>query len=138
MASTARAGKDLDRPLARHRKWMKRFLRFAKRRGDRCLTMHYEALCASPQAELERLAAFLGIDFEPAMLRPAEKPHHFVHSSVSGYLKASNEIRRDERWQEELPFDAIERIERVMKKLSCFDGRMEVHRAPAGDGVRRA
>ena len=135
MASTARAGKDIRHPLGRHKKWMKRYLRFARGRGKRCLTVHYEDLCAAPRAELERICAFLGLEFEPGMLRPAEKDHHFVHSSVSGYLKASNEIRRDERWREELSVDAIREVERVMRKLPCFEGRVDSFRAPIGEGA---
>ena len=135
MASTARQGKDIAHPLARHKKWMKRYLRFARSRGERCLTVHYEDLCRTPQAELERICAFLGLAFEPALLRPAEKVHHFVHSSVSGYLKASNEIRRDERWREELPIETIRDIERVMRKLPCFEGRIETYRAPVGESA---
>ena len=125
MASTARDGKDIAHPLRRHKKWMKRYLRFARKRGERCLTVHYEDLCREPRGELERVCRFLGLEFQPAMLRPAEKDHHFVHSSTSGYLKASNEIRRDERWRQELPVERIRDVERVMKKLACFDGRAE-------------
>jgi len=135
MASTARQGKDIRHPLGRHKKWMKRYLRFARGRGERCLTVHYEDLCRAPQAELERICAFLGLAYEPAMLRPAEKVHHFVHSSVSGYLKASNEIRRDERWRDELPVDAIREVERVMRKLPCFEGRVDTFRAPIVEGA---
>jgi len=99
MAATARLGKDLGHPIRRHKKWMKRLLKFANKREreGRCLTVQYEDLCRAPQAELERVCAFLGLDFQPAMLQPTGKIHHFVNSSVSGYLKASNEIRRDER-----------------------------------------
>lgn len=134
MAATARLGKDLDHPIRRHEKWMKRLQRFAQKREreGRCLTLHYEDLCRAPQAELERVSAFLGLAFEPAMLQPAGKVHHFVNASVSGYLKASNEIRRDERWQEELPVETIREIERVMRKLACFEGRFEPFRAPIG------
>ena len=135
MASTARGGKDIDHPLRRHRKWMRRFQRFARKRGERCLTLHYEDLCRAPRAELEKVSGFLGLEFEPAMLRPAEKDHHFVHSSTSGYLKASNEIRLDERWREELPAEAIREVERVMRKLPCFEGRVDGVRAPIGEGA---
>lgn len=136
IASTAREGKDTARTLVRHNKWMKRYLRFARSRGERALTVHYEDLCRAPQSELERISAFLGLAYEPAMLRPAEKDHHFVHSSVSGYLKASNEIRRDERWRNELPVETVRDVERAMRRLSCFEGRVETHAAPLEEGAR--
>lgn len=125
IAATAREGKDTARTLVRHHKWMKRYLRFAQSRGDRALTVHYEDLCRAPQSEMEKISSFLGLAYEPAMLRPADKAHHFVHSSVSGYLKASNEIRRDERWRKELPVETAREAERIMRGLACFEGRIE-------------
>ena len=125
MASAARKGKDLAEPLRKHKKWMKRLQRFVAKKKDRGLVVHYEDLCRDPKAELERICTFLGLEFEPAMLRPADQVHHFVHSSASGYLKASNEIRRDERWREELRPDQVAAIEEVMGQLDCFQGRFE-------------
>jgi hypothetical protein len=62
------------------------------------------------------------------MLRPAERVHHFVHSSASGYLKASNEIRLDERWRSELAAADIAAIEAAMARIDAFRDRLQ----PAG------
>lgn len=129
LASAARVGKDLTHPLKKHVKWMKRLERFARARGDRALVVHYEDLCVDPEAELRRVCDFMGIAFEPAMLRPADQVHHFVHSSASGYLKASNEIHLDERWRHELPREALAAIERAMERLEVFRGRSLAARA---------
>jgi hypothetical protein len=44
--------------------------RLARRLPDeRHLTLHYERLVAEPEAELTRLCAFMGVRFDPAMLR---------------------------------------------------------------------
>jgi hypothetical protein len=123
LASAARVGKDLDRPLKKHVKWMKRLERFARSRGARALIVHYEDLCVDPAGELRRVCDFLGLEFEPAMLRPADRVHHFVHSSASGYLRESNEIQLDERWRDELPAQALARIEAAMERLEVFRNR---------------
>jgi hypothetical protein len=128
LASAARVGKDLGRPLAKHKKWMRRLQRFVDKRPERSLVVHYEDLCRAPEAELRRLCAFLGLDFEPAMLRPADRVHHFVHSSASGYLEASNEIRLDERWRAELTPSQLAAIEAEMSRIDAFRDRFE----PAG------
>lgn len=117
LASAARVGKPLDGPLRKHEKWVKRLHRFVKRQGERGLVVRYEDLCARPEEELRRLCSFLGLDPEPAMLTPADRVHHFVHSSSSGYLRNSNELRRDERWKEELEPASIARIEAVMRRV---------------------
>lgn len=131
LASAARVGKDLERPLKKHRKWMRRLQRFVDKRPDRSIVVHYEDLCRDPEAELRRLCGFLGLEFDPLMLRPAERVHHFVHSSASGYLKASNEIRLDERWREELTPSQLAAIEAEMKRIDAFKGRL----TPAARGA---
>lgn len=117
MSSTVRAGTELERPLSKHVKWSKRLAKFARRNPQRCHTVFYEDLCTDPRGELEKLCAFLGIAFEPALLRPADAVHHFVHSSASGYLKGSNEIALDERWRRELTPEQIAQIEKKMRKV---------------------
>ena len=125
LASAARANKDLRHVLTKHVKWMKRLQRLAEKHSDRSLVVHYEDLCTSPESELRRVCGFLGLDFEAPMLRPADQPHHFVHSSASGYLRASNEIRLDERWRNELSAENLARIEKAMESLRVFDGRVQ-------------
>jgi len=117
LASAVRDGEDPAHQLERHLKWMNRLSGFVDKLGDRGLVVRYEDLCSNPEAELRRIVAFMGLEFDPAMLRPADTVHHFVHSSVSGYLRNQNEIRLDERWRRELDAGTIARIEGVMKKV---------------------
>ena len=115
LASAVREGADPDRQLKRHRKWMKRLSGFLDDLGDRGLVMRYEDLCSNSEAELRRVVAFMDLEFDPAVLRPADTEQHFVHSSVSGYLRNQNEIRLDERWRRELDAGTIARVESVMR-----------------------
>ena len=117
MAATVRAGGDLAGALAKHVKWKKRLQRFCARRGERVIRVRYEDLCLHPRRELERLVEFLGVAFADEMLRPADREHHFVHSSRSPYLAGSNEIRLDQRWQRELTPEALATIEAAMRRV---------------------
>jgi hypothetical protein len=120
MGSAARRGRDVGRQLRRHRKWMNRYSRFVKRKKGNGLIVRYEDFCRQPESELRRICAFVGLDFEPTMLEPAAKQHHFIHSSMSLYLKGTNEIRSDERWREHLSPHWIAEVERAMKRIDVF------------------
>jgi hypothetical protein len=126
LASVVRAGKDLDNALRKHKKWTSRLQRFIGRKGERALRVYYEDLADRPEAELRRICDFIGIEFVPEMLRPAEKRHHFIASSVSDYLKGSNEIRLDERWRTELSHEQVNRIERMMSRQKLLRDRYAV------------
>ena len=102
MGSAARRGRNVPRLLRKHKKWMNRYWRYVKRKKENGLIVRYEDFCRQPESELRRICTFLGLDFEPAMLLPAEQEHHFIHSSMSPYLKNSNEIRVDERWRKDM------------------------------------
>jgi hypothetical protein len=125
MASALRKERDLSHLLKKHVKWMRRLSSYARRRGERALVMHYEDLCREPERELRRLCAFMGLPFTPELLRPADGVHHLVHSSTSGYLKGTNDIRLDERWRKELSPEHLTRIEDAMERLDVFRGRFE-------------
>jgi glycosyltransferase involved in cell wall biosynthesis len=68
-------GSDSVAELARQcRRTYRRRERFAAELGpERYATLHYEKLLADPEGTLRRLCAFLGEDFDPAMLRYAER-----------------------------------------------------------------
>jgi hypothetical protein len=117
LSSSRRAGKEIEGSLRKHRKWIRRLARFARNRYGRVLTVYYEDLAGNPERELRRMTDFLGLPYLPAMLRPADQVHHFIHSSVSGYLKGTNEIRVDERWRGELSTEEIEQITAEMNRI---------------------
>lgn len=52
-------------------------LRFERQRGASALRVRYEDLVATPEAELQRVSSFLGVDFAPELLaRTFANPHH--------------------------------------------------------------
>lgn len=124
LASAVREHKGFDRLLPRHLKWMRRLSRFAARKGERALTVYYEDLCRAPEPELRRVCTFLGVEFAPALLRPAVGVQHLVHASASRYSQTASEIRLDERWRQELSADQIARTEAGMRRVPVFRERL--------------
>ena len=115
-----RSTKGLANFLARHKKWMQRFQKFTEKQGHRVLILRYEDLCLYPESQLKRICQFLGIDFEDNMLFPANKSHHFIHSSTSGYLRNANQLVIDERWRHELQPEDIRRINTVTNEVNLL------------------
>lgn len=81
------------------------------------LNVHYEALATSPEAELRRIADFLGIDFHPQMLRFAESDSHIANGNRMRFGKRS-EIKFDERWRRELPEPMLQFFEHRAGELN--------------------
>jgi hypothetical protein len=79
-ASIARSWHEADpqeRPMeeaVRHTLQYMRYLQEARRRRDG-LEVRYEALVDDPEAELGRICAFLGVDYEPGMIMYGDKDH---------------------------------------------------------------
>ncbi|HKJ70836.1 MAG TPA: sulfotransferase [Gammaproteobacteria bacterium] len=66
------------------------------------LVVHYERLAAEPEAELRRIMAYLGLDYEPAQVTAwAEAEHHNLAGNAVRRA-ASSEIGLREGWREEL------------------------------------
>ena len=115
-----RTDKSLDRFLNRYLKWMNRFQKLVDSDGDRVLILKYEDLCNTPDQEIKRLCQFIGITFEPRMMAPSEKEHHFVHSSTSNYMKNLNTLAVDNRWQHELRKEDIAKIDVIINKVKLL------------------
>jgi len=110
-------GKSLFTELRLHRKWLRRYLAFTNRNARNCFTVFYEDLISSAECQLRRICQFLGLDYSPQMLAPDAKVHHFVRSSLSGFLKGAHRFQVDERWRSDL---TPEQIKTIDKKLSSF------------------
>ncbi len=68
--------------------------------ASRWLTLRYEDLARSPESELRRVCAFLGVAYEPEMLRYRAA----AWEGISGNRMASDsseEVLLDERWRRE-------------------------------------
>lgn len=115
--SALRQGKELEPRLDKHEKWVQRVERFIAKRPEQSSTLFYEDLCAGPEAELRRVCAWAGLEFEQGMLEPEGKPHHMVHANSMKYLGRSNQIRLDERWRTEVSPEARAKIEAVMRRV---------------------
>lgn len=116
-------GGELAGRLRMHRKWMKRFASFARRHGDRCMVMRYEDLVSTPEPTMRGLCDFIGIDFQPQLVRPGAVPAHLASYSGSSYMKGTGELRLDERWRDEVPPEALDLISRKLRKLELYQGR---------------
>jgi hypothetical protein len=118
VASDLRRREPLDAVLRKHFKWERRFERLALKHSDRSLVVHYEKLCAAPEAELRRICGWIGVAYEAVISRPDMAEHHFAHSSRSSYGRSvNNEIRVDQRWRDELAPAVRAEVERRMQTL---------------------
>lgn len=75
------------------------------------LLVRYEELCLEPQATLDRISAFIGID--PALLDRVldAANHHIIGNSMR--LNGVDEIRLDERWKDSLEPSELDVIARI-------------------------
>jgi hypothetical protein len=102
------------------------------------MTLFYEDIVASPEATLRSICNFLGIDYIPEMLAPDAKPHHFVKSSGSKFLKGAKKLQQDERWREELTPKQQQTINDRLASVALYRQRYELSRKPSSFGQRVA
>jgi sulfotransferase family protein len=69
---------------------------------DKWLSVKYESLATRPDESLKTICRFLGLDFEPAMLRFSCRPYSGIGGSPGTFHKAEERIFLDSRWHEEL------------------------------------
>ena len=127
LAAALRKGGDLDRLLRRHRKWTRRFARLAQRRPRDTLILRYEDLVQRTAPELERVAAFLGVEPDPALLFSSARPYHFMYSQKTADLDRGHAVRLDERWRAELRPDDAARIAASLRSVRLY---RELYPAP--------
>ena len=75
------------------------------READAALTVRYEDLVAMPERELHRICAFVGVDYEPAMLddRSGASGVAAAHEWWKGDATGPLDRSRSGRWREEMP-----------------------------------
>jgi hypothetical protein len=71
----------------------------------------YEDLCRDPQATLQGLYRFFGVDPSFELDLSALPPHHIVGNSAR--IREITEIRLDERWKHELSPEQLETVHRI-------------------------
>ncbi|MCH8852701.1 MAG: sulfotransferase [Planctomycetes bacterium] len=79
-------------------------------RSDRWMRIRYEDLCKDPRASLSSVFEFLGLDQAAELPDFAAAGNHVIGNHMR--LKATGDVRLDERWKTEL----------TSAQLACFDG----------------
>ena len=64
----------------------------------RRLTVRYEALCADPEREMRRIAAFTGLSYDAALTRLDRSGRHNIGGSPHRFDAGPAAIRLDDRW----------------------------------------
>ncbi len=123
LASHLRRGHDFRARLATTVKWAARFERLQRTLKDRAVHVFYEDLVESPESTLRALCVFIGVPYDAALLTPSRAEHHFIHASISPYLRGTDKLSKDERWKEELSPDQINETERAMRKSQILRDR---------------
>jgi Sulfotransferase family len=75
------------------------------------MLLHYEELCADPQATLDRIAGFIGIEPAPAPKDLQLVKNHIIGNSMR--LRRVGEIREDRTWREILGPEDLRVIARI-------------------------
>ncbi|MBI3158311.1 MAG: sulfotransferase [Chloroflexi bacterium] len=74
--------------------------RFCARGGLAHYVVSYDRLCLEPEAALRGICDFLGLEFHPGMLSPANTGSHvFWGNPMAGDRQRHAAIRYDDRWQ---------------------------------------
>lgn len=85
--------------------------------SERLIHVHYETIVADPAAAMERIAAFLGLDFDPAMTSPSglDLPEYtrYQHTLIGKPLDS----RRIDAWRNQLKKREIEIFEALTGDL---------------------
>jgi hypothetical protein len=90
------------------------------------LKIHYEELCAKPQATLETICRFLGLDTAKVTLDFRAKTQHVIGNGMR--LDTTAEIRLDERWKTHLTPEDLRIFDQVAGDLNRsygYGGRAE-------------
>jgi hypothetical protein len=75
------------------------------------MLLYYEELCAEPQASLDRVARFLGVQPAPITQLLENSERHVIGNSMR--LKVLDEIREDLSWQPTLSASDLRTIARI-------------------------
>lgn len=83
---------------------------------DSCIRVQYERLCREPEATLDRLYRFLGLDPGRAAADYRSVEHHIMGNRMR--LRNSSEIALDEKWRHELKPEDQKLFDRIAGDLN--------------------
>jgi len=86
--------------------------------GKQIHTVHYEDFCKDPKSHLESICYFLGLSFEPRMLRLNKANHHNIGGNPMRFRHHEQQIKVDERWKKELGNRDLEVFSNIGGKLN--------------------
>lgn len=81
------------------------------------LRTSYEDLCRNPEAELQRICSWLGVDFQPLMLDFRANRHNLGGNPMRS-RQQETAIKFDEHWRRELTSDDLAVFERIGGELN--------------------
>lgn len=88
--------------------------------GEGCLTLHYEELCRNPEAEMDKVFRYLGVDNYSIKLRFRPAEQHILGNSMR--LASASEISLDENWRTSLSPENQAVFDRVAGPLNTGYG----------------
>ena len=109
--------------------------RAAEAYPDRVHTIFYEELVAEPQKQLEMVCSFIGVQFNPDMLRPGEKKHlgELAITQNSGEIwydkktyYSNPNVASVDKWQSQLSTADQYRVCRAMSMLPQLNERYQL------------
>jgi hypothetical protein len=78
------------------------------------IKLRYEDLCMNPATELTRVCRFLGVAFEPQMLRRSAAVNHDLGGSTSKFEPGNREIQLDSGYLRELSSAQLDRMRAIV------------------------
>lgn len=78
------------------------YLRQRQFEGARWLRVYYENLATNPEQCLRQVCSFIGIEYQPRMLRYRSEPHVGIGGNRMRH-NDTDEIKLDDSWRQELP-----------------------------------
>jgi hypothetical protein len=103
MQSNIKRGYDRNKSVQAWKNFYTRAIPLFGRRinNQHIYQIKYEELAQAPEVELNKLCTFLGLEFEPGMLKFANTVHHVTNGNDMRFGHSS-EIRFDSAWQKVL------------------------------------
>lgn len=105
-------GDDAETAALEWRRTHEQIERLGHRLGDdRLLRLRYEDLCSEPDATMDRVCAFLGIETQELARSCWTAEHHVLGNRMR--LRRDLEIKLNEAWRDTLDAQALEAFERI-------------------------
>ena len=75
--------------------------------ANRFIRIRYEDLCTWPEGELQKISSFLGLEYEPQMLRFREVVHHNVSGNAVRFRSEGIQKPDESCWRRQMNPEAL-------------------------------